>query len=313
MTETTATKRIDLLLTPPTLENALSIEHTDELVLLDKEPYSGDLPVVNYGLAQESLQSLADIPSPRANTYVLNVKEMTMEGDRVRLRTNYTTMRSQFALRRWVPALPPESKERQLILQYVLPIGGAMILETADEHILIEERGKVEIPGKYHPAPAGGCETRDWRVFPEPFRSIQGEAWEETALLPGQDYGPVSLIGVARDHTEGLNPVFTYHAKTSLALEEVKQKADNLAPEAGEHQRLFGASVHPKGLLDFLIQHQEKIIGNGLGEILVFGSTRFGREEWLDPAIRELAKEGWEVHPYDYFPPRTNIASGWFY
>lgn len=62
-------KQIDLLITPPTLEEKLLIEHTDELVLLDKEPYTGKLPLVDYGFSPAEYPNLSDIPSPRTNTY----------------------------------------------------------------------------------------------------------------------------------------------------------------------------------------------------------------------------------------------------
>lgn len=180
--------KIDLFITPPTLEDVLHITHTNELVLLDKEPYQGDLALKQYGISQDVLQSLENIPPPRANTYVLNMQKMAVEEGKVHLYTNYSTMRSQFALRRWAPVLVKREEEWEnrvgeynpfedsyvtrpdpsqyspkstLLFQHVLPIGAAMIVETVDEQILLEERGKVEIPGKYMPAPAGGCETRD--------------------------------------------------------------------------------------------------------------------------------------------------------
>lgn len=322
-------KIVDLVILPPTLEEALTIHHENEILLLDKEPkayVSYDLPPAVYAgadepyytsLAPQSLAScsLPDVPSPRVNTFVLNIKKIEVDQEKVTLFTNYTTMRSQFALRRWVPALVEMEKERETkmninfdapitkirtsdaILRYILPIGGAMILETADNQILIEERGKVEMPGKYNPAPAGGCETRNWRVRPELFRSIEGEAWEETSLLPERDYGAVSLIGMARDHTEGFNPAFAYHTKTHLPLQEVIQRAESIAPEAGEHQRLFGASAHPDKLLDFCIEHQMSMVGNGLGDLLAFGNYKFG-DDWLKSSIKELEKKQWEIKLY---------------
>lgn len=316
--------RLDLLLTPPTLEEKLVMEHSNELVLLDKEPYTGELPLVNYGFDPAAHSDLPDIPPPRANTYVLNIKKMSVEEGVVRLQTNYTTMRSQFALRRWVPALVKKEEEWEqrvgeynpmddsyvtrpdpsqyspqstLLLQHVLPIGAAMIVVTADNQILMEERGKdVQVPGKYHPVPAGGCETRDYQVLPEPFRCIMGEAWEEAALLPGKDYGVISLLGVARDQTEGFNPVLTYHVIANLPLDEIKRRADNIAPEAGEHQRLFGVPAHPEKLLEFCCtqENTEKLIGNGLGALLVFSDYKFG-SGWFADAASELGKQGWEI------------------
>lgn len=316
--------KIDLIITPPTLEDALQITHTNELVLLDKELYQGDLLLKKYGVSQDVIQSMEDIPPPRSNTYVLNMQKIAVEEGKVHLYTNYSTMRSQFALRRWAPVLAKREEEWEkrvgeynpledpyvtrpdpsqysptstLLFQYVLPIGVAMIIETVDEQILMEERGKVEIPGKYMPAPAGGCETRDWRVFPEPFRCIKGEAWEETALLPGKDYGDVALLGIVRDRIEAFNPTFTYHTKTPLELEKVIEQANNIAPEAGEHQRLFGAPINPEKLLAFCLENHEKIIGSGMGALLAFGQYKFGKE-WLDSSVQELAKKNQNVILY---------------
>jgi len=314
---------IDLLLTPPTLEKEVFVEHTNEVVLLDKNPYARKLPLVEYGVPREFFRDFEDIPPPRADTLVLNIKEAVVETrtevetktkelmphSKLTLRTNYTTMRSQFALRSWVPKLSREkgvqgAQERELLLQYVLPVGGVMITETADGQILMEERGKVEIPGKYHPAPAGGCETRDEQAFPEPFRSIQGEAWEETALLPGRDYGTLTLVGIVRDQTEAFNPTFIYYAKTNLLLETVRKNADSIAPEAGEHQRLFGAPVSEELLLDFCAQNSPRLIGNGLGSLLALGHGRYG-PEWLSHAEKLLGEQGWEIITYsDRFPHR---------
>ena len=291
-------KKMDLVLFPPTLEDTISFNHTNEMVSLGRVPYEGDLPQFDYGISPKFFAGFPDVPEPRANTYVLNIKKIKVDGSIIHLDTNYTNMRSQFALRRWIPALPKESAERKALLRYVVPIAGAMILETSDDQIVMEERGAVEIPGKYHPAPAGGCETRHWQVVPEPFRSIMGEAWEETGLLPGQDYSNVALIGIARDHTEGFNPAFTYHAKTNLKFEEVRRYADSIAPEAGEHERLLGAPVDPHQLLTFLIQHNDMIIGNGLGEILAFGHYKFG-EEWLHTSLEALTQKQWDIQLYD--------------
>lgn len=288
-------KSLELLCTPPTGEQDTHIVHTDELVTLDKIPYEGDLPLVNYGISQEALQQFPDISPPRANTYVLNIKQISIDWNGISLSTNYTTMRSQFALRRWLPLLQLGSEDRKKILQHVLPIGGAMILETCDEKILMEERGKAEMPGKYNPAPAGGCETRDWQVVPELFRSIKGETWEETGLLPGQDYDTdIKIIGLVRDQTEAYNPTVTYYAKTHLTFDEVTKKADCIAPEAEEHQRLFNTTVNPLELLFFCSSQEEKIIGNGIGNLLVFGYFRHGAS-WLAQAREKLEKKNWNI------------------
>ncbi|MEK6937916.1 MAG: hypothetical protein AABX04_02635, partial [Nanoarchaeota archaeon] len=257
----------------------------------------GELPIKDYGINQKFIESLKTVvPAPRANTYVLNVVSLEVTDGKVTLHTNYSNMRSLFALRRWIPELSEDSPERALILQNVLPIGGEMMLESIDGKILIEERGKVEVSGKYNPAPAGGCETRNWKVFPEPFRSIKGEAWEETGLLPG-DYSPVGLIGVARDFTDGYNPTFVYHAVVKLPLAEIIAKADSIAPEAGEHQRLFGVETTASKLLDFCTENVQKIVGNGLGGIIVFGGYKFG-DSWVQEAIQELERHDWEINDY---------------
>ncbi len=290
-------KTIEVSIFPPITEEAFSVEHTPELVLLDKQLYLGELPLVGYGLASEDLQSFSDIPSPRSNTYVLNLKGITLERDMLRLKTNYTTMRSQFALRRWVPTLSENNLQRELILHHVRPLAVTMLVETADNYILMEERGNVEIPGKYHPAPAGGCETRHWQNHPDPFRCIKGEAWEEIGLLPDKDYQPPMIIGLVRDQTEGFNPSLIYHTKTFLSLDAICQNADSIAPEAGEHQRLFGAPIHPEHIREFCQQNMEKIIGNGLGMLLVFGQYKFG-SEWFSDAVQDVCRSGWKIKNY---------------
>lgn len=290
--------KLDLILTPRTLEEDLIIQHTNELATLDRELYAGDLPKKDYGVSQTFLETLKTaVPAPRANTYVLNVVSLDVTDGRVTLQTNYTNMRSLFALRRWIPELDESSQERALILQNVLPIGGEMMLESSDGKLLIEERGKVEVSGKYQPAPAGGCETRNWRVFPEPFRSIKGEAWEETGLLP-EDYSPLSLIGVARDLTDGYNPTFVYHATAKIPLAEIIAKADSIAPEAGEHQRLFGVKNDASRVLQFCTENAQKIVGNGLGGIIAFGGYKFGNY-WVTEAIQELKRYDWEIKKYE--------------
>ncbi len=305
-------KQIDIYLTPPTLEHNVKINHTNQLLLLDKQPYQGPLPLKDYGISPEQLQSLQDIPPPRENTYVLNLQQIALKGNEIHLTTNYTTMKSQFALRRWTPVLMEQEQERtkqkqssdsritlesHTLLQYILPLAGTMIIETADHQILMEERGKVEIPGKYHPAPAGGCETRNWQTLPDPFRCIKGEAWEETALLPDTDYTPPTIIGIVRDRFEGYNPVLTFHTKTHLELEQVIEQANTLAPEAGEHQRLFGIPADADKLIAFCLDNSPKIIGNGLGMLLLFGSHQFGTE-WLDTSIQELAQKQIDINRY---------------
>ena len=253
--------------------------------------------MVDYGVVAEDLHSFPDIPAPRSNTYVLNLKEMMCDEDRLKLCTNYTTMRSQFALRRWVPTLTEENVQREKILRSVLPLAVTMLVETADNYILMEERGKVEIPGKYHPAPAGGCETRYWQTYPDPFRCVKGEAWEEIGLLPDTDYQALSLIGLVRDQTEGFNPSLIYHTKTSLSLDKICQNAQSFAPEAGEHQRLFGVSVDSDQIPKFCVQNKEKMIGNGLGILLAFGQYKFG-SEWYSDTVKEMSQFGWTIKDF---------------
>src|SRR3989338_3392526 len=118
------TKRLDLILTQRTLEEELIIQHTNELVILDKELYTGELPVKDYGISQDFIESLKTVvPPPRSNTYVLNLISLNVADGKVILRSNYSNMRSQFALRRWIPELSEDSPKKQLILQNVLPIG----------------------------------------------------------------------------------------------------------------------------------------------------------------------------------------------
>src|SRR3989344_3823707 len=98
--------RIDLMLTPHILEQELVISHRNELVLLDKAPYCGDLPIKDYGLDRKFLEGRkTEVPAPRANTYVLNLVDLAVRDGRFTLSTNYSTMRSQFALRTWIPEL----------------------------------------------------------------------------------------------------------------------------------------------------------------------------------------------------------------
>ena len=185
-----------------------------------------------------------------------------------------------------------------------MPVGGEMVLETIDDYILIEERGKsVEVSGLYMPAPAGGCETKDWRVFPKPFRSIKGEAWEETGQLPGEDYGNVTLIGVVRDQTHGYNPTFIYHAKSNLTLNETMMVAENIAPGAKEHASLLGIKSDEQSLLQFCLDYAPQLIGNGLGSLLSFGNNKFSNTDvWLSTAIKELKNKNWDIRLHQRFP-----------
>ncbi len=277
---------------PPRGEANVHISHRDELVTLDKVLYTGDLPRVDYGVSFDIISSLPDIPAPRENTYVLNLRQMTVHQGEVYIETNYTSMRSQFSLRRWLPLL--EGEYQQKIMDTLLPLAGTMMVETSDQQLVMEERGAVEIPGKYHPAPAGGYETRDWNVRPELFRSIKGEAWEEIGLLPGSDYNSeISLIGIARDQMEAYNPTLIYCAQTHLSFDSVKKYAENMAPEAKEHQRLFAIPTASLELLAFM-NDEERIIGNGLGCLLVFGYYKHG-EDWFREAQEKLRRKDWEI------------------
>ena len=299
-------KVVDVFVSPRISERRFRVSHTDEMVLLDKEPYTGELPVKDYGVTSEVFSILKDpVPAPRSNTYVLNIRKIGTEGGVVKLESNYTNMRSQFALRRILPALPADSKERKLILEYILPIGAAMIVESAEGQVLIEERGKVEVPGKYCPAPAGGVETRDWKVRPDPFRAIKGEAWEEIAHLPSQDYSDVDFLGLARDQIDGLNPTLVFNTESDRTIPEIRELADSVAPEAGEHQRLLGMPVDEKATLDYLLDHHEKFVGNGLGAVLVFGEHKFG-PVWYNDAVSRLKEKDWEIRKHEkVFPSET--------
>ncbi len=301
---------VDVFVSPRISERRLKVEHIDEMVLLDKEPYTGELPVKDYGVTSEVFSILKDPKDqpivPRSNTYVLNIRKIGTEGGVVKLESNYTNMRSQFAERKIVPLLPQDSKERKLILKYVLPIGAAMVIESAEGEVLIEARSKnVQLPEQYCPAPAGGVETRNWRVRPDPFRSIKGESWEEVAHLPGQDYSDVDLLGLARDQIDGLNPTLVFNTESARTIPEIRELADSIAPEAGEHQRLLGMPVDEKATLDYLLDQHKKFVGNGLGAVLVFGDHKFGRP-WYNDTVARLKEKDWEIRRHEKtFPSET--------
>lgn len=152
-------------------------------------------------------------------------------------------------------------------------------------------------------APAGGCETGEWQVQPNIFSSIKNEAFEELGLLPGEDYdAQVQLIGVARPHTDLFCVVFTYYSKTHLPFDAVKEHAQSIAPDKNEHQRLLSAPVDSSELLSFCSSYEGKMLGNGLGSLLAFGSHRYG-ESWLARVKEKLQEKNWDiVCPQGHFP-----------
>jgi hypothetical protein len=296
--------RVNLMVLPRISECCLMISHENNIVRLDKKPYSGEMPELDYGVSRQFIRSFrTEVPPPRENTYVLNLREASAGRDYVMLRTNYTEMRSLFALRRWIPEIPEGAPERQLILDNIMPVGGQLVTESSDGCIMVEKRGQIEVPGKYHVAPAGCCETRDWRVMPHPLRSIRGEAWEEMAIMAGVDYGKVDLLGIARDQTDGFAPTMTFHTKARTTWKRLKDEADALAPEP-EHQRRSRVKVDEEAMASFMVRHADSMVGAGLGGLLIYGSHAFedGRA-WLDETVIRLKRKGWDIRLCERLPP----------
>ena len=290
--------RIEVLQTPPLSQEEVTIEHTNEVMLLDRELYSGELPLREFGVSTETIATFQTvIPAPRANTYVLNLQRAEVRSGILELKTNFTTMRSQFALRRWIKEVDSHSDLYQTILNNIRPIGSQMATKTLDNYILMEERGRVENPGTYAVAPAGGVETRNWRLRPDPFIAIQGEAWEETGMLPRADYNQPLLLGIARDYQDGFNPTFCFYAESKLTLPELILKADSIAPEAGEHLRLFGLPLDSDEIIRFYLEKKGRTSGQGYSPVLLYADVAFskGNGAWLKGAARELNAKGCEI------------------
>lgn len=162
-------------------------------------------------------------------------------------------------------------------------IGVCSVVETSDDHILLDKRQGVDAyEGRYHVI--GGFFERGLDMaghLPDPFAAVRREIREETGIQ-AEDIQTLHCLGAAYDllmpHGEIL-----FLARLNIPLAEVLRRE----PEEDEIKELKTLHVSAESLKTFLLEHHGRISATGEPNLLLYGALRYG-QDWLTPILRSI-------------------------
>jgi 8-oxo-dGTP pyrophosphatase MutT (NUDIX family) len=161
------------------------------------------------------------------------------------------------------------------------PLAVCSVIETSDNHILLDKRQGVDVYiGRYHVI--GGFFERelDMGTQPDPFAAMRREIREETGIQAA-DIASQYCLGVVYDlstpHAE-----MCFLTRLKIPLHEVLQ---NRTPEEDEIQQILSLSITSESLYEFIVTNHGNISATGEPNLLLYGSQRFGRQ-WFDHTIK---------------------------
>lgn len=306
-------KRIDMIgyFEPPAdkigfeLEPSIARLHQGDLIFPrdlyeEKILTRGDFPNWNKSL-QEEVNSV----QPRKNTWVANLRTLNYSSGTLSIKYNLTDMKTLFGMRKIGPKLTYVEQEN--LVRRIAPIAVLGIIETRDNYVAYEVRGKtIQAGGKILQFPAGNIEFANniGEKMPTPLEELCTEAAEESGFgIEDMQELDLYTVGMVRDRTDSWNPPLVFVMDTPKNLEEVKEKylaAHQLSLE--ESERFVPQPLDEGEIRDFVLNNADVFVGNGIGATLLHGRFRFGRK-WYDDLVARLEELDFEIveeNPYKY-------------
>ena len=161
------------------------------------------------------------------------------------------------------------------------PLAVCSVVETDDNHILLDKRQGVDVyVGRYHVI--GGFFERelDMGTQPDAFGAIRREIREETGIQ-ASDIKEQYCLGVVYD-LETPHGEMCFLTRLNVPLYEVLH---NRTPEEDEIQQLYSLRVTAESLHEFIVTHHGNISATGEPNLLLYGRKKFG-DAWFDEAMR---------------------------
>ena len=180
----------------------------------------------------------------------------------------------------YVTSRTPEFAQRHSRQELGNALSVCSVVETSDDHILLDKRQGVDVyVGRYHVI-GGFFERRlDMAADPDPFGAMRREIREETGIQ-ATDIKEQFCLGVVYD-------LATPHAEMCflMRLNIPWQEVLTREPEEDEIKQLQSLRVTEKSLSEFLVKNHGNISATGEPNLLMYGGWKFG-EGWFDTNLR---------------------------
>ncbi len=226
------------------------------------------------------------------NRVIANLKKFDVI--RKQWQENLTDFKTLSGLRAGILAELEEELQDKLLTKFA-PTGIGAVVETSDEKLILGIRGKIHLEGKIMPFPAGHPEYTQ-NNLENPLQALTREAIEEMNLpLSSEEYEELYLIGMVRDRGTTFdpkgswNPLATFYVKTKLDSASLSKTCLS-ATDKYEHLRILISQSDEKILSKIIEELYPKFVGNGLGELLLYGRFKFG-EKWYEGCKTKLCRK----------------------
>ncbi|MEM5855610.1 MAG: hypothetical protein QW472_04830 [Candidatus Aenigmatarchaeota archaeon] len=242
------------------------------------------------------------------NSIIANLQKLRYTNGELQWQENLTDFKTLSGLRLGIFAKLEEELQDNLLAQ-LAPTSPGAVVETSDDKLILGVRGKkVHLDGKIMPFPVGHPRyifhrNPSQNYLENPLQSLARQAITEMNLpLYSPDmnrvYGvakEILLIGVVRDRgtTENpsgsWNPLPTFFIKTKWDAELCRRGYES-AVDKYEHERFLTIHADETALSKTIEEFYPRFVGNGLGELLIYGRFRFG-DKWYEKCILKLVKK----------------------
>ena len=164
------------------------------------------------------------------------------------------------------------------------PLAVCSVVETNDNHILLDKRQGVDVyVGRYHVV--GGFFERelDMGIQPDPFAAIRREIREETGIQAA-DIKEQHCLGVVYD-LQTPHGEMCFVTRLNISLHEVLH---DRTPEEDEIKQLYSLQATAENLHEFIVNNHGNISATGEPNLLLYGGEKFGGK-WFDEAMGRIS------------------------
>jgi len=242
------------------------------------------------------------------NGIIANLQKLDYQNGELVWQENLTDFKTLSGIRSGILADLEEELQDRLLTQLAPTAPGAVVETSDDQFILGVRGGRVHLEGKIMPFPVGHPKYNfhknpSQNYLENPIQSLSRQAITEMSLpLYSPDMNKVygvakelSLIGVVRDRgtTENKsgswNPLPTFYIKTKWDAEQCRNGYET-AIDKYEHERFLTIDIDETTLSKTIEEFYSRFVGNGLGELLLYGRFRF-KDKWYENTIKKLEKK----------------------
>lgn len=164
-------------------------------------------------------------------------------------------------------------------------LGVCSVVETSDQHILLDKREGVDVyVGRYHVIGGffeRGLDTTS-EAQPDPFAAARREIREEVGVVDEdirQQYCFGAVYDLLTPHAE-----LCFLAQLNVPLTSVLSRT----PLDGEIKHLYSLHATAESMRTFILEHHGAISATGEPNLLMYGAWKFG-EAWHDEVMEQIS------------------------